>query len=49
MEYEIKEGKGNIKEYKYTGELRFEGEYLNGTIINQTYGLNVVRSVGALW
>ena len=30
MEYEIKNGKGNIKEYYYDGELIFEGEYLNG-------------------
>ena len=29
MEYEIKEGKGNIKEYDYDGNLLFEGEYLN--------------------
>jgi len=27
VDNEIKEGKGNIKEYNYTGELRFEGEY----------------------
>jgi len=31
MEFEIKEGKGNIKEYDYfEGILVFEGEYLNG-------------------
>ena len=29
MEIEIKDGKGNIKEY-YKGTLIFEGEYLNG-------------------
>ena len=29
IEYEIKDGKGYIKEYDY-GELKFEGEYLNG-------------------
>ena len=30
-EFEIKDGKGNIKEYNnYDGELEFEGEYLNG-------------------
>ena len=29
--FEIKDGKGNIKEYNYyDGKLRFEGEYLNG-------------------
>ena len=30
MEYEIKNGKGNIKEHFVNGELIFEGEYLNG-------------------
>ena len=30
MEYEIKDGKGNIKEYDYGGMLEFEGEYING-------------------
>jgi len=30
MEYEIKDGKGNIKEYDDFGKLKFEGEYLNG-------------------
>ena len=30
MEFEIKNGKGNIKEYNYDGELLFKGEYLNG-------------------
>ena len=30
MDFEIKDGKGNIKEYDYRDELRFEGEYLNG-------------------
>ena len=30
IEFEINEGKGYIKEYYYDGELRFEGEYLNG-------------------
>ena len=29
-EYEIKDGKGIIKEYDYWGNLIFEGEYLNG-------------------
>jgi len=47
-EYINGERNGKGKEYYKSGELRFEGEYLNGTIINQTYGLNVVRSVGAL-
>ena len=28
--FEIKEGKGFIKEYNYYGSLKFEGEYLNG-------------------
>ena len=28
--FEIKEGKGYIKEYDYDGILEFEGEYLNG-------------------
>ena len=27
---EIKDGKGKIKEYHYNGNLKFEGEYLNG-------------------
>ena len=30
LDFEIKDGKGNIKEYDYRDELRFEGEYLNG-------------------
>ena len=30
IEYEIKYGKGIIKEYNYIGKLLFEGEYLNG-------------------
>ena len=30
IDYEIKDGKGNIKEYNYIGKLLFEGEYLNG-------------------
>ena len=30
MEYEIKDGKGNIKEYNSICKLEFEGEYLNG-------------------
>ena len=29
-EFEIKSGKGKGKEYNYSGELIFEGEYLNG-------------------
>ena len=28
--FEIKEGKGFIKEYNDFGELKFEGEYING-------------------
>ena len=28
--YELKDGKGYIKEYDSHGELKFEGEYLNG-------------------
>ena len=27
--YELKNGKGYIKEYYWNGELEFEGEYLN--------------------
>ena len=30
IEFEIKNGKGFIKEYNYYGKLGFEGEYLNG-------------------
>ena len=30
--YELKEGKGFIKEYDFYGKLKFEGEYLNGKI-----------------
>ena len=30
MEFEIKSGKGNIKEYYDNGKLEYEGEYLNG-------------------
>ena len=30
FEFEIKDGKGNIKEYNDKGEIIFEGEYLNG-------------------
>ena len=30
IEFEIKDGKGNIKEYNISGDLLFEGEYLNG-------------------
>ena len=31
IDFEIKDGKGNIKEYDdYDGKLEFEGEYLNG-------------------
>ena len=30
MEYEIKDGKGNIKEYNYDDALVFEGGYLKG-------------------
>ena len=30
MEFEIKNGNGNIKEYNFIGELKFEGQYLNG-------------------
>ena len=29
MVYELKNGKGLIKEYHWDGELEFEGEYLN--------------------
>ena len=33
IEFEIKDGKGNIKEYNYyDGSLEFDGEYLNGEI-----------------
>ena len=48
-EYINGEINGNVKEYYKSGELRFEGEYLNGKLIKQTYGLNVVRTVGALF
>ena len=30
MVYELKKGNGYIKEYNNKGELKFEGEYLNG-------------------
>ena len=30
IEFEIKDGEGNIKEYNYYGKLEFEGEYKNG-------------------
>ena len=32
MIYEIKDGKGKIKEYYENGVLKFEKEYLNGDI-----------------
>ena len=28
--YELKEGKGFVKEYDYDGKILFEGEFLNG-------------------
>ena len=28
--YDLKEGKGLLKEYYYNGKLKFEGEYLKG-------------------
>ena len=28
--YEIKDGKGLIKDYYYNGSIKYEGEYLNG-------------------
>ena len=28
--YELKNGTGKVKEYDYNGQLKFEGEYLNG-------------------
>ena len=28
--YELKNGNGKVKEYKFNGDLAFEGEYLNG-------------------
>ena len=30
IEYELKDGKGHVKEYDYSGNLIFEGEYLEG-------------------
>jgi len=30
--YELKNGKGKVKEYYDNGRLKFEGEYLNGFI-----------------
>ena len=30
LKFEIKKGKGPIKEFSDTGQLEFEGEYLNG-------------------
>ena len=30
IDYEIKDGKGHVKEYDENGTLIFEGEYLNG-------------------
>ena len=30
MEFEIKDGNGKAKEYKYNGLIEFEGEYLKG-------------------
>ena len=30
LEFELKDGKGIIKEYNYNGQLKFEGEYING-------------------
>ena len=30
MEFEIKDGKGNIKEYNYDDKLIYKGEYSNG-------------------
>ena len=30
FEFQIKYGKGNVKEYNYFGKLEYEGEYLNG-------------------
>ena len=30
VEFEIKDGKGKVKEYNDYGKLKFEGEYLNG-------------------
>ena len=30
IDFEIKEGNGNIKEYYYNDKLEYEGEYLNG-------------------
>ena len=30
IEFKIKDGKGNIKEYDFEGKLLYEGEYLNG-------------------
>ena len=41
-EFEIKDGKGNIKEYNYyDGQLEFEGEYLNGEITGKVKEYNL--------
>ena len=43
MEFEIKDGKGNIKEYYYNDKLKFDGEYLNGEKNGQ--GKNIIKMV----
>ena len=30
IDFEIKRGKGYMKEYDYEGKIKFEGEYVNG-------------------
>jgi antitoxin component YwqK of YwqJK toxin-antitoxin module len=30
IEYELKNGRGKIKQFYYNGKLEYEGEYLNG-------------------
>ena len=40
LKFEIKEGKGKIKEYDKYGQLIFEGEYLNGNKKGKEYDDN---------
>ena len=43
MIFEIKDGKGNIKEYDLNGELKFEGKYLNGEKMEK--GKNIILMI----
>ena len=38
--YELKNGKGYVKEYNWKGELKFEGELING--IRNENGKNII-------